>query len=141
MMGNTAMTGSADPAKIEDLVFECDLQAPPAKVWRALTIPEYVELWLAPATFELQANSLCFDGRAEGLSGAVECTLLAAEPPRHLRYAWGESDGATRLDSIGTFDLQPKEDGGTHLRITHGDFTRRPTAANLNEPVMMLLAA
>ena len=30
------------------LVFECALDAPPEKVWRALTIPEYLERWLKP---------------------------------------------------------------------------------------------
>ena len=30
----------------DDLVFETTLDAPPDKVWRALTIPEYLERWL-----------------------------------------------------------------------------------------------
>ena len=30
------------------LVFECALDAPREKVWRALTIPEYLERWLKP---------------------------------------------------------------------------------------------
>ena len=30
------------------LTFECALDAPPEKVWRALTVPEYLKRWLKP---------------------------------------------------------------------------------------------
>ena len=144
MREDAPMTVLQDPAseeRAEDLVFECELEAPPAKVWRALTIRDYVAAWLAPMRLEREADGLHFDGNAAGLAGRVDCTVLAAEPPHRLRYAWREDDGQSTLDSIVTFELDPTRDGGTHLRITHGDFVRKRAAANLNEPVMMLRAA
>ena len=137
----TILQNQGSEERAEELVFECELEAPPAKVWRALTIPDYVAAWLAPMELEQKSEGLRFDGKAGGLAGRVDCTVLAAEPPHRLRYAWREEDGGSTLDSIVTFELNPISDGGTHLRITHGDFVLKPAAANLNEPIMMLRAA
>jgi uncharacterized protein YndB with AHSA1/START domain len=140
--GDDARAVRAEAALRDDLVFECELEATPAKVWRALAIPDYLAAWLAPGLPKPQSeNGVAFDGRQAGLAGAVDCRLLAAEPPRRLRYSWHEEHGGGRLDSIVTFELEPARGGGTHLRITHGDFVVRPAAANLNAPTMMLRAA
>ncbi|CAM5763518.1 hypothetical protein LMIY3S_00839 [Labrys miyagiensis] len=125
----------------EDLVFECRLDEPLAKVWRALAAPYHVATWLAPAKSLTDEGKVRFDGRAVGLAGDVECRLLSSDPPRHLRYAWREDDGTSTLDSIVTFDLAPAREGGTLVRITHGGFVLKPVAANLNQPVVMLRAA
>ena len=141
MLQDQVNKDEASQEQADDLVFECELDASPAKVWRALTIPGYVAAWLAPMKLETHAEGLRFDGKAGGLAGKVDCTVLAFEPPHRLRYAWREDDGSSTLDSVVTFELDPIDDGGTHLRITHGDFVLKPVAANLNEPVMMLRAA
>ncbi|MFD2646525.1 SRPBCC domain-containing protein [Devosia albogilva] len=107
-----------------ELVFECTLDAPLEKVWRALTIPEYLERWLQP-------------------SADLDLTVLAAEENHSLSYRWREAgSGGTPEDSIVTFELAPDGEGRTAFRLTHTP-PRLPVAANSNDPAptMMLLAA
>jgi uncharacterized protein YndB with AHSA1/START domain len=104
----------AKPDSSDSLVFECDLEEPPEKVWRALTEPELLEAWLEKS--------------APGGTDAADYEILSAEPHRLLRYRWrdresglGDSE-ARELDSVVTVELAPGRAGGTHLRLTHGEF-------------------
>jgi uncharacterized protein YndB with AHSA1/START domain len=103
----------AKPDSSDSLVFECDLDEPPEKVWRALTEPELLEAWL---------------GKDEPRGTDSEREILSAEPHRLLRYRWrdresGDGDNAAwEVDSIVTVELSPRRAGGTHLRLTHGEF-------------------
>jgi uncharacterized protein YndB with AHSA1/START domain len=102
------------------LVFECALDAPPEKVWRALTIPEYLERWLKP---ERQ----------------VDLAVVTAEENKSLTYRWREAGQGAILgmeDSLVTFELTPTTNGGTWFRLTHAPMAV-PVAANSNEPMMM----
>ena len=106
------------------LVFECSLDAPPEKVWRALSIPEYLERWLKPAD-------------------DVELSVLTAEENRSLTYRWREAgQGAAGEvdDSMVTFELTPTEDGGTWFKLTHAPMAV-PVAANCNGTNALLMAA
>jgi len=127
---------------IEDVVVECALDAPPQKVWRALTVPSLVTAWLMPGKVDARPGArFGFDGEAAGLPGPIDCRVLDAEPHRLLRYSWRERDGARTIDSVVTFELDPDGRGGTRLRIVHGDFVAMPAAANANGPSTMMLAA
>jgi uncharacterized protein YndB with AHSA1/START domain len=133
--------GTAEEA-IEDVVVECTLDAPPQKVWRALTVPTLVAAWLMPGDVDARTGArFAFEGKASGLPGRIDCRVLAAEPHRLLRYSWRERDGGRTVDSIVTFELAADGQGGTKLRIVHGDFVATPAAANANAPTMMMLAA
>ena len=102
------------------LVFECALDAPPEKVWRALTIPEYLERWLKP---ERQ----------------VDLAVVTAEENKSLTYRWREAGQGAILgmeDSLVTFELTPTTNGGTWFRLTHAPMAV-PGAANSNAPMMM----
>ena len=107
----------------ETLVFETELDAPPEKVWRALSIPAYLERWLQkPADAEI--------------------SVVASDENRSLTYLWrepGEGVAALPEDSLLTFELSPGENGGTWFRLTHAPVAV-PVAANSNETVMMLAA-
>lgn len=111
----------------DSLVFECDFDEPPEKVWRALTEPRLLEAWLTADDAP---------GTASGAGGAApahmpsgECEILTAEPHRLLRYRWrdredGRDDSGSReVHSVVTVELAPCPTGGTHLRLTHGEFT------------------
>ena len=105
---------------MDALVFECALDAPPEKVWRALTIPEYLERWLKP-------------------DRDLDLAVVTAEENKSLTYRWREAgQGAiTGLeDSLVTFELTPTTDGGTWFKLTHAPMAV-PVAANSNEPMMM----
>ena len=112
--------------KLDDqIITEVDLDAEPAKVWRALTEPQLVGSWLVPKD--------------------IECRVMEAEPERLLRCSWrsrnDERDGeGNRLDSVVTFELSETPAGGTHLRIVHEGFAMA-RAANDNGEIMMMRAA
>jgi uncharacterized protein YndB with AHSA1/START domain len=104
------------------LVFECALDAPPEKVWRALTIPEYLERWLKPAD-------------------DIDLAVVKAEENKSLTYRWREAGQGAILgmeDSLVTFELTPTTDGGTWFKLTHAPMAV-PVAANSNSrgPIMM----
>ena len=104
----------------DGLVFECALDAPPEKVWRALTIPEYLERWLKPAQ-------------------DVDLAVVTAEENRSLTYRWREAGQGAIVgmeDSLVTFELTPTTDGGTWFRLTHEPIAV-PVAANSNGPMML----
>ncbi|WP_137152368.1 SRPBCC domain-containing protein [Devosia sp. FKR38] len=106
------------------LVFECALDAPPEKVWRALTIPEYLKRWLRP-TEEL------------------DLSVVTAEENRSLTYRWRESGAGAVVgaeESLVTFELTPTSDGGTWFRLTHAPLAL-PVAANSNGAPALMLAA
>ena len=132
------------PSQTESLSFEFDLHHSPEQVWRALTIPAFVERWLLPhgvdGTDEPGENEAAdFAGQAPGLNRRVEVKVLDAEPFRQLRWRWQEG---TSEPGLVTVTLLPRADGGTSLSLLH---ERRITAwlmpAPANANTAMALAA
>jgi len=105
-----------DPS--DEVRFETELDAPPEKVWRALTVPEIVERWLAPNDIRPE------EGHAFSLQDedhAIECEIVDAKPPYILSYSWREEGGP---DSLVSFRLAATEAGGTRLTIVHSGLAR-----------------
>ena len=113
------MSESDTQDRAKQLVFEYQLEAPPEKVWRALSIPAFRERWL-PAQVE----------------------ALSSVPGEELRYRLKEEEPPF-LESTVIFQLAPNE-GGTELRIIHSLTDARlsqPRApANSNQPLMLRAA-
>ena len=108
----------------QDLVFECELDAPVEKVWRALTVPEYLERWLKP-------------------SQELDLAVVTAEENVSLTYRWREAGQGAVVgaeDSLVTFELTATDDGGTWFRLTHAPVVV-PVAANSNHAGPIMLAA
>jgi uncharacterized protein YndB with AHSA1/START domain len=108
----------------EALVFECALDAPPEKVWRALTIPEYLERWLKPQR-------------------ELDLAVVTSDENRRLTYRWRDSEEGAASDteeSLVTFELEPMVDGRTWFRLTHAPLAL-PAAANSNLAGPLMLAA
>ncbi|MGV8854023.1 MAG: SRPBCC family protein [Devosia sp.] len=106
------------------LVFECSLDAPPEKVWRALSIPAYLESWLKP-------------------TDDIELSVVTAEENKSLTYRWREAGAGAAQgveDSLVTFGLTPNSEGGTWFKLTHAPMVI-PAAANSNMASPMMLAA
>lgn len=102
--------------------FEYELDAPPAKVWRAVTIPEYREHWLPNKVLADQSP-------------------LSIVPGEMVRYALRDEDAPFRESEV-TFELSPADDGGTLFRIIHRmALPERLEAANSNSPPAMMRAA
>tara|TARA_R110002020_G_scaffold134603_3_gene300706 strand:- start:632 stop:973 length:342 start_codon:yes stop_codon:yes gene_type:complete len=106
------------------LVYECSLDAPPEKVWRALSIPAFLERWLKPGD-------------------DVELAVMAAHENKSLSYRWrdaGQGAAGESVDSVVTFELTPTADGGTWFKLTHAPMAV-PVAANNNRANTTLMAA
>jgi uncharacterized protein YndB with AHSA1/START domain len=78
------------------VVFECELDQPPEKVWRALSEPDLRAAWL-------------------GESGAARGVAVEATPGERLDLAWRDGDGDSRV----SFEIGAAGEGRTHLRIVH----------------------
>ena len=99
----------------EALVLEYDFDAPPAKVWRAVTIPALRERWLPD----------------RDLAGAEPESTTAGE---EVRYRLRDSEPPFRESHV-IFRVEPNEDGGTRFRIIQQACDERatlPQAANSN---------
>ncbi len=127
------MTCDPLPAKhAQAVVVECELEQSPAKVWRALTVPEILASWLLPNDIRPEVGArFTFDvPPEEGPEGMIECEILEAEPNRRLRYSWQrkaawEDTGDPPLDTMVTFELVETLTGGTYLRLIHDGFPLR----------------
>ena len=117
------------------VVVETDIEAPPERVWRALSEPDLTGAWLAPGEMSARPGdrfTLDDDGHR------IDCEVLEAEPPRHLRLGWRESDGG--IASEVTFTITPTRAGGARLRVVHGPVVvslasrRRRAASRLQRP-------
>jgi uncharacterized protein YndB with AHSA1/START domain len=125
----------AAPGRREVLNFEYELDAPPAKVWRALTIPEYVARWLAPPASDDRAKE-----SAAPLQPPASLRLLDCEPNQSVRYLWRDAASPFVENTI-TFRVAANEAGGTTFRIVHEwNAAKRMPAANSNRSTLLLAA-
>jgi uncharacterized protein YndB with AHSA1/START domain len=104
---------------------EYEIDEPPHKVWRAISVPEFRETWLPK----------------EALAEPEACSLV---PGHEVRYRMRES-APPFLESVVTFRIAPNATGGTSLRIIHEladvEFDRvTGSAANTNSLSFMLAA-
>ncbi len=100
-----------------ELVFETVLDAPPEKIWRALTIPEYLDRWLQPPD-------------------DVSLHLVKVNANSLLTYSWEEQGE----ESFVTIELTPNDNGTTGFRLTHAPVLV-PAAANNNDTTQLMKRA
>jgi uncharacterized protein YndB with AHSA1/START domain len=96
---------------VAEVVFERRFDATRERVWQALTDPEELAGWLAPAEMDLQVGGsvvLKFD------DGDERGTITELREPEVIAYTWNEGE----TDSLVRFELEPEGDG-TRLRLQH----------------------
>ncbi len=107
-----------------DLELEVELDAPPQKVWRAISMPAFRDRWLPEADLS-------------------DAEPVSSEEGREVRYGM-KDDAPPFLESVVTFQIRPNGAGGTILRIVHEladeRLQQQPQAANTNRPVLMRAA-
>lgn len=133
------MTETRDTDAEQSLVFTFDLDAPPEKVWRALTERELLAQWLLPNGIGEEAGDRPHPRAAANDDAprqpAIDCEVLETDPPRRLRLGWREGPrGPGGLDSTVTFVLSEAANGGTRLLIVHDGFAAAPSSRRA--PVM-----
>lgn len=82
-----------------EFAFSFELNEPPDKVWRAISVPELRKVWLPEEPF-------------------VEAETISVTPGQEIRYRLRE-DTPPFLESVVTFRIAPSGNGGTVLRIDH----------------------
>lgn len=107
---------SADEQAGLDLAYEFD--APPEKVWRALSIADYRERWLPQGDIAGEGPVVVEDG------SAISYRLRDSAPPHS--------------ESTVTFRIAETEGGGTRLEIVQRMIA--PAGANDNREMVMLAA-
>jgi uncharacterized protein YndB with AHSA1/START domain len=106
------------------LVFAYEIDAPPQKVWRAISIPGYREHWLPKqALADPEASSVT--------------------PGKEIKYRMRDDDPPF-LESLVTIQISPNGTGGTSLRVVHEisdeRLSSKTIAANSNDTAVMLAA-
>lgn len=109
------MNKRAEPPPHDRLVLEYALEAPPEKVWRALSIPALREQWLPTGDL-------------------AQAEPLATTPGEALSYRLRD-DQPPFLESVVTLQIVPGVGGGSLLRVIH-----QLDAAN-DGPTMVMRAA
>lgn len=102
----------------EPFVLEKVLNAPPAKVWKALTEPDQMRKWYFDIADFKAETGFEFEFTAEnaGIVYRHLCKVNTVELNRKLSYSWRYPDYPG--DSEVTFELLPEGDK-TRLRLTH----------------------
>lgn len=125
----TEATTIVTTGKTMSIEVDYELADPPDRVWLALTDAKLLSEWLMENDIRpVVGHRFQFKGKPiPGVwDGRTECEVLAVEPLRSIRYTWrGGANGTPghRLDTVVTWTLTPKEDGGTRLHLSHGGFT------------------
>jgi uncharacterized protein YndB with AHSA1/START domain len=104
--------------KLNILLVE-DFPHPVEKVWRALTNPEAISVWLMENDFEPRVGKrFILRGREIPAQsrGWVECEVLELETPNRMVWSWDHEGGEspTKVE----FRLDPIL-GGTRLTLSH----------------------
>jgi uncharacterized protein YndB with AHSA1/START domain len=106
---------------MSDIVLDAVYPHPPERVWRALTDPQELAMWLMPNDFVPKlGHKFQFRAKPRGTwRGIVDCEVLELDAPRKLSYSWlGDPEGTpTRV----TWTLTPVE-AGTRLMLEHRGF-------------------
>ena len=102
----------------EPFVIERVLNAPPQKVWEALTDNDKMKQWYFNlAEFKPEVGfEFTFNGGSEEKTYVHLCKITKVQPGKTLQYSWRYQDYPG--DSLVTFELFPEGDG-TRIKLTH----------------------
>ncbi|MBO9669715.1 MAG: SRPBCC domain-containing protein [Sphingobium sp.] len=105
------------------VVIEREIAFPPARIWRALTQPHFIEEWLMKNDFAAEVGRP-FTLRAQphgDWNGVIDCEVLEMEPEKKLSYTWNSGNGPLCIASTVTWTLTPSG-AGTLLRMEQSGF-------------------
>jgi uncharacterized protein YndB with AHSA1/START domain len=121
---------------------EHDLPAEPARVWEAWTQPSLMDRWMCPnPDLTVSAHADAREGGAYRINMGGEYvasgTYVRLEEPAVLECTWHwEHETLTTALLV---ELEPTDDG-THLVLTHSDFTDEQDAEGAREGWELSLA-
>lgn len=95
--------------------------APPERVWKFVTEPEYVSQWLGCMRYEKSVGHVFYMQQDEGkrnandIDGATHCEILALDEPNLFSFSWYLPDTPATTVRI---QLKPI-DSGTEVTLIH----------------------
>lgn len=106
---------------VEDVQSVIEIAAPRERVWRALTDPALVPLWMGCLGFQplpghifyLQPDRARRD--AGDVTDAIACRIEILDAPRRLSFSWGFPDVPDTFVDIRVRNIP----GGSHVRLVH----------------------
>jgi len=112
--------------KNEPFVIERTLNAPPQKVWEAITDRDKMKQWYFDiADFRPELGfEFTFTGGSEEKTYVHLCKVTKVDPGKTLQYSWRYQDYPG--NSFVTFELFP-EGNATRLKLTHEGLETFPT--------------
>src|ERR1700754_832783 len=115
----------------EPVIVERTLQAPVAKVWKALTDSRQIKSWYfdIPSFKPEPGFEFRFYGGDAEKQWAHHCKVLEAVKEKKLSYTWGY-DEFPGIETIVTWELFPEEKDTTRVRITHVGLEQFPQDNN-----------
>lgn len=108
----------------KDITLDVALPHPVDRVWRALTDPDALAVWLMPVENFAPVVGREFTVHAKpmpGWDGVVHCAVTEVDEPHTLAYTWRGSK--MRTATTVTWRLSTLDDFGTRLRLEHNGFT------------------
>jgi uncharacterized protein YndB with AHSA1/START domain/DNA-binding transcriptional ArsR family regulator len=114
------MTASAAPPKH---VYEIYIQAPPERVWQAITDPELTrQYYYATGVYsDWQPGSPYRHSGAEGEEDSIVGEIVEIDPPRRLVQTFSFPSAPDDAPSRVTWSLEPRG-GATLLTLVHDEF-------------------
>jgi uncharacterized protein YndB with AHSA1/START domain len=116
------MDNNGSSTKLEDVVQQVFIAAPPDKVWEAVATSEGIAAWFMPNDFQAELGHV-FHLEA-GPFGKSRCEVIELDPPNRLAFTWDK-------DWTVTFQLEETA-GGTNFTLTHGGWDEN-TATSFGE--------
>ena len=112
------------PRGTESIEVDYTLSHPPQEVWRLLTEPNLLGLWLMPNDIApVVGHKFNFRTKPMGdWDGLVDCEVLECEPHTRFAYSWKGGPSNSRLDTRCAWTLTPTASGGTLLHLNHSGF-------------------
>lgn len=100
-------------------VIERTYNAPPEKVWRALTDNDQMKQWYFKlASFKPEVGfEFSFEGGSKEKTYTHLCKVLEVIPNKKLSYSWRYKD--YEGNSVVTFELFDEGENKTRLKLTH----------------------
>ena len=103
------------------------IDAPPEKVWQAITTPEFSRLYgyFGDVSYDLSPGGRYEHRASEEMKSlgmpdvVVTGEVIEADPPRRLVQTWSPVWIQDEEPGTVTWDIEPTADGATRLTLTH----------------------
>ena len=124
---------------------QCEIDAPPEKVWRALTDPQLIKKYMFGSEVRTDwkpGSPITWQGEFEGRKYMDKGEIMAVEPGRRLEITHfspltGQEDRPENYHRV-SYELQ-QTDGGTSLRLTQDNSSSAEEAEHSAATWQMML--